>query len=58
MDAGASVIDGIRVGDDVVLGAGAVATGTLLEAGTYVGVPARRVWGRLSSGSPTAGSGS
>ena len=52
--AGATVIDGIRIGDDVVLGAGAVATGNLLEAGTYVGVPARRVWGRLSSGGPTA----
>ncbi len=68
--AGATVIDGIRVGDNVVLGAGAVATGNLLEAGPDsdaisrnhnghddVGVPARRVWGRLSSGGPTAGGG-
>jgi hypothetical protein len=44
--AGATVIDGIRVGDDVVLGAGAVATRDLLEAGTYVGIPARRLGSR------------
>ena len=41
--AGATVIDGIRVGADVVLGAGTVVTRDLLEAGTYVGIPARRM---------------
>lgn len=41
--AGATIIDGIRVGDDVVLGAGSVVTRDLLEPGTYVGVPARRL---------------
>lgn len=33
----------IEIGDDVVLGAGAVAVSSLLEAGTYVGSPARRI---------------
>jgi sugar O-acyltransferase (sialic acid O-acetyltransferase NeuD family) len=40
---GASVLPGVRVGDDVVIGAGAVVAGDLPDAGTYAGVPARRM---------------
>lgn len=40
---GSSVIDGVTIGDDVTLGAGAAAVKDLTEAGTYVGVPARRL---------------
>lgn len=40
---GASVLPGVRVGDDIVIGAGAVVAGDLAEAGTYAGVPARRL---------------
>ncbi|MGH6626582.1 MAG: acetyltransferase [Burkholderiaceae bacterium] len=41
--AGAVVLPGVTVADDVVIGAGAVVREALLEPGTYVGVPARRV---------------
>lgn len=40
---GSRVLPGLRIGDDVVVGAGSVVCETLLEAGTYVGAPARRV---------------
>lgn len=40
---GASVLPGVRIGDDVVIGAGAVVCQSVPEAGTYVGVPARRI---------------
>jgi sugar O-acyltransferase (sialic acid O-acetyltransferase NeuD family) len=40
---GASVLPGVRIGDDVVIGAGAVVSRDLPEAGTYAGVPARRL---------------
>lgn len=40
---GACVLPGVRVGDDVVIGAGAVVAVDLAEAGTYAGVPARRI---------------
>lgn len=40
---GAKIIDGVCIGDDVTVGAGAVVTCDLREAGTYVGVPARRL---------------
>ena len=40
---GASVLPGVRIGDDVVIGAGAVVAHDLPEAGTYAGVPARRM---------------
>jgi acetyltransferase-like isoleucine patch superfamily enzyme len=43
LGAGATVIDGLSVCDDVTIGAGAVVTVTLSAAGTYVGVPARRL---------------
>jgi sugar O-acyltransferase (sialic acid O-acetyltransferase NeuD family) len=41
--AGSTVIDGISIGDDITLGAGAVAIASLEMAGTYVGQPARRL---------------
>lgn len=40
---GASVLPGVSVGDDVVIGAGAVVAHDLPQAGTYAGVPARRL---------------
>lgn len=41
--AGAVVIDSVDVGDRTTLGAGACALWSLIEAGTYVGTPARRI---------------
>lgn len=41
--AGAVLLPGVHVGDDVILGAGAVVCADLPHTGTYVGVPARRV---------------
>lgn len=41
--AGAVVLPGVVIADDVVIGAGAVVMAPLLSAGTYVGVPARRI---------------
>ncbi|MBK9444447.1 MAG: acetyltransferase [Comamonadaceae bacterium] len=41
--AGVNILPGMRVTDDVVIGAGAVVRSDLLEPGTYVGVPARRL---------------
>ena len=40
---GASVLPGVRVGDDVVIGAGAVVCDHLDQPGVYAGVPARRM---------------
>lgn len=40
--AGATVINGIHVCGDCVIGAGAVVVKNIKEAGTYIGVPARR----------------
>lgn len=40
---GAIVLPGIEIADDIVVGAGAVVRHDLTEAGTYVGVPARRI---------------
>jgi len=37
------VIDGFRIGDDLVLGAGATAIRDLLEPGVYIGTPARKL---------------
>jgi sugar O-acyltransferase (sialic acid O-acetyltransferase NeuD family) len=39
--AGSTVIDGISIGDDITLGAGAVAIVSLETSATYVGIPAR-----------------
>jgi sugar O-acyltransferase (sialic acid O-acetyltransferase NeuD family) len=41
--AGAQVLPGVRIADDVVIGAGAVVRGDVEAAGVYAGVPARRV---------------
>jgi sugar O-acyltransferase (sialic acid O-acetyltransferase NeuD family) len=40
---GARVLPGVRVCGGTILGAGAVVCADIVEAGTYVGVPARRV---------------
>ncbi|MDQ0304612.1 acetyltransferase [Ancylobacter polymorphus] len=40
---GASVRQNIRIGDGVTIGVGAAVVSDLLEAGTYAGVPARRL---------------
>lgn len=41
--AGATVIDGVRVADRVVVGAGATVVTDIVDPGTYVGCPARRL---------------
>ena len=41
--AGAVILPGISVCDDAVIGAGAVVTANVLMAGTWIGVPARRL---------------
>jgi sugar O-acyltransferase (sialic acid O-acetyltransferase NeuD family) len=41
--AGAVVLPGLVIADDVVIGAGAVVNAPLLDAGTYAGVPARKI---------------
>lgn len=40
---GARILPGLAVGDDVVIGAGAVVCDAVVEPGVYAGVPARRV---------------
>ena len=40
---GASIINNISVCDNVMIGAGAVVVKDILESGTYVGVPARKM---------------
>ena len=40
---GATVLPGLRIADDVVIGAGAVVCDDLPHAGVYAGVPARRL---------------
>lgn len=40
---GAAIIQGICVHSEVILGAGAVVNKDILESGTYVGVPARKI---------------
>ncbi len=41
--AGAIVNDGIQIGAEVVIGAGAVVAKSILDKGTYVGVPAKQI---------------
>ncbi|RYY61958.1 MAG: sugar O-acyltransferase, partial [Comamonadaceae bacterium] len=43
LGSGSVVLPGRRVGNDCVVGAGAVVRSDLAEAGTYAGVPAQRV---------------
>lgn len=46
--AGSVVIDNISICDNAVIGAGAVVKENIVEAGLYVGVPARRVRTQIS----------
>ena len=41
--AGSAVINNITIGDGITVGAGAAVVHNLTEAGTYVGVPARKI---------------
>lgn len=41
--AGATIINGITIVDDVIIGAGGVVVEDILEPGTYIGVPVRKV---------------
>lgn len=41
--AGSTVIDKINVCDNVIIGAGAVVICDIVESGTYVGIPARKI---------------
>ena len=41
--ASSTVIDKINICDDVVIGAGAVVINDIIESGTYIGVPAKRI---------------
>jgi len=41
--AGATVIDGVTIADGVIIGAGATVIADIVQPGTYVGTPARRV---------------
>lgn len=41
--AGAIVIDNIKIASDIIIGAGAVVVSDLLEPGTYVGNPAKKI---------------
>lgn len=43
LGAGAVVLPSVYIADDAVIGAGAVVCESVIEAGTYIGVPARRV---------------
>jgi UDP-N-acetylbacillosamine N-acetyltransferase len=43
LGAGAIVLDGVEICDDVTIGAGAVVTRNIDRPGTYAGVPARRL---------------
>lgn len=40
---GAKIIGGGIIADNVVIGANAVVTGSILESGTYAGIPAKRI---------------
>lgn len=40
---GAVVLENIKIANDVIIGAGCVVTKSISEAGTYVGIPAKKV---------------
>lgn len=40
---GSSIVQGVKIGKKVLIGAGSVVTKDILESGTYVGCPARRI---------------
>ncbi|MEQ8907581.1 MAG: DapH/DapD/GlmU-related protein [Vicingaceae bacterium] len=41
--AGSTILPGVEICDNVTIGAGAVVTKTITEAGTYVGIPAKKI---------------
>lgn len=43
LGSGAVVLPGVSIASDIVIGAGCVVTRSLKDAGTYAGVPARRI---------------
>ena len=43
MGTGARIIQGHKITEDTIIGAGAVVLKDIDEAGTYVGVPAKKV---------------
>ncbi len=43
LGAGSTVINNLTITDDTIIGAGAVVVKSIEEAGTYVGVPARKI---------------
>ena len=43
MGTGAAIIQGIRITDQCILGAGAVVVKDIIDPGTYIGVPARKI---------------
>lgn len=47
--AGSTVVDGIRISDDITLGAGACAHRNLEEPGVYVGVPSKKLIGKTKN---------
>lgn len=44
-----SVINNLEIKDDIIIGAGGVVVDNILEAGTYVGVPSRKLQSGLDS---------
>ena len=40
---GAQILQGLTICDDTIIGAGAVVTKDILEPGTYVGIPAKKI---------------
>ena len=42
---GSCAVDHVSIGNDIVVGAGACVVSDILDAGTYVGIPARRLHG-------------
>ncbi|WP_312370256.1 acetyltransferase [Lachnoclostridium sp.] len=40
---GTQIIQGIKIGEEVIVGAGAVIVKDIIETGTYVGIPARKI---------------
>lgn len=40
---GATVLEKVKMGDNIIIGAGCVVTKDLIESGTYVGIPAKKI---------------
>ena len=43
LGAGSVLKDGVQLGDEIILGAGTVVVKNIMEKGTYVGVPAKKI---------------